>query len=147
MTGSYCQRQGSSSQIRCGAATQFRNDHVTSDGRHCGEVNAKNGIGGYVGFKRFASGGANGMIYLEGKGMLGPESTEELMAVMNKRFAYLKMMNSMKGQMPNRPTVRRRSIRPGHGAECSRITGRPFARASSPRRFPSFANLVDCRGS
>lgn len=31
-------------------SAEFRNDHVASDGTVCGEVNAKNRMGGYVGF-------------------------------------------------------------------------------------------------
>jgi hypothetical protein len=37
-------------------SAQFRNEHYASDGKNfCGEMNAKNGMGGYAGFKRFIS--------------------------------------------------------------------------------------------
>lgn len=38
-------------------SAQFRNVYVSSLSLVCGEVNAKNGFGGYTGFQRFISGG------------------------------------------------------------------------------------------
>lgn len=41
-------------------SAQFRNEHYGSDGEYlCGEVNSKNGMGGYVGFRRFISTSSN----------------------------------------------------------------------------------------
>lgn len=38
-------------------SAEFRNEFVGAKGVPCGEVNAKNGFGGYTGFKRFVSAG------------------------------------------------------------------------------------------
>ena len=35
------------------ASAQFQNQLVSSKGAACGEVNSKNGFGGYTGFKRY----------------------------------------------------------------------------------------------
>jgi hypothetical protein len=34
-------------------SAQFQNQRVSAKGAACGEVNAKNGFGGYTGFKRY----------------------------------------------------------------------------------------------
>lgn len=88
------------------ASAEFRNDRVLPNGWHCGEVNAKNEFGGYVGFKRFVSGGKNGIVYLEGHGMLGKESTEEAVLILKsateKMVAFNRIVES--GVQVNRPT-------------------------------------------
>ena len=82
-------------------SAQFRSDFLVDENWHCGEVNAKNGMGGYSGFKRFISGRASNVVYLEGIGMLGKETTEEIMLVLDKETAYLKAMNSLKAASPD----------------------------------------------
>jgi hypothetical protein len=94
-------RQQVSDQLSDPSSTQFRNDRLVSSGWHCGELNAKNGMGGYVGFKRFISGGQNAIFYVEGHGQLGKESHEEFMAVMEKRIAYMKEINALRAQLPD----------------------------------------------
>lgn len=69
-------------------SAQFRNDRIAKEGWHCGEVNAKNSMGGYGGFKRFIAGQSNKIIYLEGAGMLGETSHEEWMAILDKEIAF-----------------------------------------------------------
>jgi hypothetical protein len=39
--------------IKDPGSAQFRNEFTARPGTYCGEVNAKNGFGGYAGFKRF----------------------------------------------------------------------------------------------
>lgn len=69
-------------------SAQFRNDRFIDLNWHCGEVNAKNGMGGYGGFKRFISGRQNKIIYLEGTGMLGEQSNEEWIAILDREIAF-----------------------------------------------------------
>ena len=40
-------------------SAQFQNQHVSAKGAGCGEVNSKNGFGGYTGFKRYIFAGKN----------------------------------------------------------------------------------------
>ncbi|MYM34896.1 hypothetical protein GTP38_11150 [Duganella sp. FT94W] len=81
-------RQMVADQLVDPLSAQFRNDWIAKDGWHCGEVNAKNGMGGYGGFKRFIAGQQNKIIYLEGVGMLGDTSHEEWMAILDKQIAF-----------------------------------------------------------
>ena len=46
-------KQAISSVLKDPGSAQFRNIREVSGGVLCGEVNAKNELGGYVGFKRF----------------------------------------------------------------------------------------------
>ena len=41
--------------LRDPSSAQFREERVRLTGYLCGQVNAKNGMGGYTGFRRFAS--------------------------------------------------------------------------------------------
>lgn len=82
------------------SSAQFRSDFIVDENWYCGEVNAKNGMGGYSGFKRFVSGRTSAVVYLEGVGMLGKETTEEIMLVLDKETAYLKALNSLKAASP-----------------------------------------------
>lgn len=87
-------------QLSDPSSAQFRNDRLIDYDWHCGEVNGKNSMGGYVGFKRFISGRLSKVTYLEGVGMMGKESTEEFLLVMDKVIANLKLLNAMNGQVP-----------------------------------------------
>lgn len=40
-------------QLKDPGSAQFQNDRVLDSGRVCGEVNAKNAMGGYTGFKPY----------------------------------------------------------------------------------------------
>jgi hypothetical protein len=94
-------RQLIAEQLTDPLSAQFRNDRLIDFDWHCGEVNAKNGMGGYIGFKRFISGRISKVAYLEGVGMLGKESTTEFLLVMDKDISRLKLFNSMMAQNPN----------------------------------------------
>lgn len=48
--------------LRDPSSAQFKNVFTHNDFFVCGEVNAKNGMGGYVGFKRFVSMGIVGLV-------------------------------------------------------------------------------------
>jgi hypothetical protein len=48
------------------SSAEFRNERLGSSGAVCGEVNAKNAMGGYVGFKKYISAGKDGS-YVEGQ--------------------------------------------------------------------------------
>lgn len=69
-------------------SAQFRNDRLIDFNWHCGEVNARNAAGGYGGFKRFISGRQSKIIYLEGAGMLGEQSNEEWIAILDREIAF-----------------------------------------------------------
>jgi hypothetical protein len=58
-------------------SAQFRNEHITKSGALCGEVNAKNSMGGYVGFKRYIA-VDNKSNYVEGSEPLNGWSTADL---------------------------------------------------------------------
>ncbi|WP_217190699.1 hypothetical protein [Pseudomonas shirazica] len=53
------------------SSAQFRNERSKKDGWVCGEVNSKNAMGGYVGFKRYTviwKDGGGQTVALEGDG-------------------------------------------------------------------------------
>lgn len=52
-------------------SAQFKGEFISSSGWFCGEVNSKNGLGGYVGFEKFIS--SKDESYLESQGYVGPE--------------------------------------------------------------------------
>lgn len=59
-------------QMKDPASTQYRNEFMTKSGWLCGEMNSKNGMGGYAGFRRFIAGSADDA-YIEGYGYVGKE--------------------------------------------------------------------------
>ncbi|MDN2675657.1 hypothetical protein [Janthinobacterium sp. SUN033] len=77
-------------------SAQFKADYLTRDGWLCGEMNAKNEYGAYVGFKRFISNSTTGKIYIEGSGHIGQLSTEEILKQLDKKIALLKKQNEIK---------------------------------------------------
>ena len=48
-----------SNQMRNPESVKFRSEVLMNSGWLCGEVNSQNAYGGYVGYKRFMSAGAN----------------------------------------------------------------------------------------
>jgi hypothetical protein len=78
-------------------SAQFRNERLTSAGALCGELNAKNSMGGYVGFKRYISTGPDSN-YLEGDGSLGPISTSDIIAKLDHKTAVLRMHIKWRGE-------------------------------------------------
>ena len=77
-------------------SAQFKAEHLTSSGWHCGEMNAKNEYGAYVGFKRFISNAKAGKFYYEGSGLIGELNTEEILKHLDKKIALLKRQNEIK---------------------------------------------------
>lgn len=77
-------------------SAQFKADYLTSSGWLCGEMNAKNEYGAYVGFKRFMSNAKSGKIYFEGSGLIGELNTEEILKGLDKKIALLKKQNEIK---------------------------------------------------
>lgn len=68
---------------------------MSKDGWLCGELNSKNGSGGYVGFKRFIAGSPDDA-YLDGYGYVGnevEESTKRLIERLDFEIAILKKNN------------------------------------------------------
>ena len=94
-------RQLVAAQLNDPLSAQFRNDRFIDYDWHCGEVNAKNAMGGYVGFRRFIYGRISKIAYIEGVGLMGKEPTAEVLLIMDKVIANLKMLNSMKAQVPD----------------------------------------------
>lgn len=90
-----------SAQLKDPDSTQFRSDWLTKAYWLCGELNAKNSMGGYVGFRRFISGGTNGVFYVEGQGRLGAEHHEEFLAVLRKETEIMKTFNELLTQNPD----------------------------------------------
>ncbi|MRW82934.1 hypothetical protein GJ698_02365 [Pseudoduganella sp. FT26W] len=82
-------------------SAQFRNDRLIAENWHCGEVNGKNAMGGYVGFRRFISGRINKEVYLERTGMVGEETTAEVLLLADKVIARMKAQNEMKARDPD----------------------------------------------
>lgn len=52
------------SQLRDPNSANFKNQFIGNKGDVCGEVNSKNGFGGYTGFQRYAV--LNGSVVIEG---------------------------------------------------------------------------------
>ncbi|MEW7850048.1 hypothetical protein AB2N08_15240 [Massilia aurea] len=76
------------------ASAKTRNERITKAGALCGEVNAKNGMGGYAGFKRYISLGPESN-YIEGTGSLSKATTEELVERFEQKNAMLKTYLSL----------------------------------------------------
>lgn len=75
-------RQGVTTQLKDPSSVQFRSERIIEihgEKVLCGEMNAKNALGGYVGFRRFVSMGTSDLdAYIEGATALGPEFFEEV---------------------------------------------------------------------
>lgn len=89
-----------SAQMKDPDSTKFRSDRFTKSGWLCGELNAKNSMGGYVGFKRFISGGANGVFYIEGEGRLGELTAEEVIALTDKETEIIESLIKQRAADP-----------------------------------------------
>lgn len=87
------QRTFIADKLRDPASTQFRNEHLGKYGTLCGELNSKNGSGGYVGFVRFISIDA-GSVYLEGNDPLFEMSTKQFIQHMDHKIKVLKDHNA-----------------------------------------------------
>lgn len=76
------------------SSVQFRNDRITQSGWLCGEVNAKNSMGGYTGFKKYMSHGPTAN-YIEGDGVLGEWSGQDFIEKLDAKVAYMKAINDL----------------------------------------------------
>lgn len=85
-------------QMRDPESTQFRNDRFTKSGWLCGELNTKNGVGGYVGFARYISGGSAGKFFVEGQPHIGPRTTEVELADLGAQTEVLEQLNRLNEQ-------------------------------------------------
>lgn len=65
-------------------SAEFRNEFVSKAGYYCGEVNAKNRMGGYIGYKRILVSAANGNGLMEGQGVVGSNHATAAQLVMKK---------------------------------------------------------------
>lgn len=92
-----------SAQLNDPGSAQFRDDRFAKTGWFCGELNAKNPMGGYVGFKRFISGGSNGIFYVEGHGRLGEQTTEEAVALVEIEIKLMKTLQQVRAAAPDAP--------------------------------------------
>lgn len=84
------------------ASAQTRNERITKAGVLCGEVNAKNSMGGYVGFKKYISYGLESN-YVEGSGLLNEESTQEMTARLDVQIELLRARNKQREGSENVP--------------------------------------------
>jgi hypothetical protein len=88
-------RDSVNSRMKDPASTQYRNERLTPGGWLCGELNSKNGNGGYVGFKRFVTKSASDA-YMEDYGYIGTdreESTTQMIERLDFQTAILKKNN------------------------------------------------------
>jgi hypothetical protein len=79
------------------ASTQYRKEYMTKAGWLCGELNTKNEMGGYVGFKRFVSGSSDDA-YLEDHWQVAPasgtkNSTAQIIVWMDKEREVRKRLS------------------------------------------------------
>lgn len=70
-------------------SAQFRDERLTPAGVLCGEVNAKNSMGGYIGFRKYIS-IQEGMVYIERDGVLGEWKTADIIAQLERKNQLLR---------------------------------------------------------
>jgi len=92
-------REAIQAQLRDPGSAQFRNERLTKNRTLCGEVNSKNGMGGYTGFEKYFTTGS--VSYLEKSGSLNKETHEEFMLRMDAKIALLKSYNQIKEAHPD----------------------------------------------
>ncbi|MDN4038674.1 hypothetical protein [Massilia sp. YIM B02443] len=97
-------REAIQSALRDPSSAQFRNEKLTKLGVLCGEVNSKNSMGGYVGFKKFIS-VAPGANYIEGAGRIGEESTDDMIARMDKEIVIMKRFTAAEFEHPSKDQI------------------------------------------
>lgn len=87
------------SRLRDPSSAQFRNERFTENRTLCGEVNSKNGMGGYTGFEKYFTTGS--VSYLEKSGSLNKETTAEFILRLDAKIALLESYNKIKEANPN----------------------------------------------
>jgi hypothetical protein len=102
-------------QLRDSDSTRFRNDVLHPWGWLCGELNSKNAGGGYVGFRRFVSGGRPGDYYLEGEGEISPrelaDDTRSMIAVLDEQAKLTREYIELRRSNPTFPVPPEYEIR------------------------------------
>jgi hypothetical protein len=96
-------------KLRDPSSAQFRNERFTASGNLCGELNSKNGAGGYVGFRRFISMGPDAN-YLEAEGPIGEWSHADFMLRMDKKIELIKMHTKWRGEGIDIPEFSEREL-------------------------------------
>jgi hypothetical protein len=105
-------------QLRDPDSTQFRNDSLRPTGWLCGELNSKNGEGGYVGFRKFVSGGRSGDYYLEGEGEISSRHSDtddrDFIGRLDEEIRILRQFNAMRQndssiEVPSKAEIRRQA--------------------------------------
>jgi len=94
------QRAFIADKLRDPESAQFRNEHIGSAGALCGEVNSRNGSGGYAGFTRFISRTADD-VRLEGQGSLGETSTQEIIDTLSLQRDLISSFVELRKRMPD----------------------------------------------
>lgn len=102
-------RQPVQALMRDPASAQFRNERIASGGVLCGEVNSKNAMGGYVGFKKFISMGSSAN-YLEDHGRLEEATTDEFIARMDEEIAIMKRFTANQFEHPSKDQITQLAI-------------------------------------
>lgn len=102
-------RQPVQSLMRDPASAQFRNERIVSGGVLCGEVNSKNAMGGYVGYKKFISMGPSAN-YLEDHGRLEEATTDEFIARMDEEIAIMKRFTKNQFEHPPKDQITQLAI-------------------------------------
>lgn len=78
-------------------STNFRNERVSSSDWLCGELNSKNGMGAYTGFKKFFVRSPD-EAFLEGEGSLNKLSHAEVLQLMDEQIkvnqSYIDLRNA-----------------------------------------------------
>ena len=90
-----------SDKLRDPSSTQFRNDNLSDKDWLCGEINTKNGAGGYSGFSRFISHGRPSTFSIEGVGYLDEMTTEQLLAALTKKTEIYARYNRLRKDIPD----------------------------------------------
>jgi hypothetical protein len=91
-----------SDKLRDPESAQFRNERIGAGGALCGEVNSKNGSGGYSGFTRFISVDSD-TVYLEGEGPLFKATTSEIIKLLDHKTEVLEKYIALRAREPDIP--------------------------------------------
>jgi hypothetical protein len=79
------------------SSAQFRNERIGKTGALCGEVNAKNSMGGYIGFRKYVSLGPDAN-YIETDGKLDKFSTQDVIEQLEMKTELLKQYNRWRAE-------------------------------------------------
>lgn len=82
--------------LRDPGSAQFANERLSVGGYACGRLNAKNGMGGYTGFQRYASSEGDYLMEDSTASVRGVTSTAELIEALDWKIQFMKT----KGRVP-----------------------------------------------